>query len=62
VSEILTNTPWVQLVQGDVESLAVGLKAMMDHIQSGHLTSEALPAFPSESDWANEICQICGWL
>jgi glycosyltransferase involved in cell wall biosynthesis len=61
VSEILYRTPWVELIEGDAESLSAGLASMLNRLRSGRLATEPLPAFPSESDWAEQICRTCGW-
>lgn len=61
VSEILQGTPWVELIDGSVASLAAGMFRSLCRIQAGIRTMHPLPAFPSEADWAEEICRICGW-
>jgi glycosyltransferase involved in cell wall biosynthesis len=61
VSEILQGTPWVELINGDLENLTLGLGRMLDRLRSGQFGSEPLPPFPSESDWAEQICSICEW-
>lgn len=61
VSEILHGTPWVELIDGDIESLSFAIGRMLSRIESGGLATQPLPAFPSEADWADEICRICGW-
>jgi glycosyltransferase involved in cell wall biosynthesis len=61
VSETFRGTPWVELIDGDPNSLIVGVCRMLGRIKSGQLASAPLPSFPSESDWAERISQICGW-
>ena len=61
VSEILRGTPWVELMDGKSRPLAAALVRMIRRLKSGGLASEPLPAFPSESDWAREVCRICDW-
>jgi glycosyltransferase involved in cell wall biosynthesis len=61
VSEILAGTPWVELVNGDIECLAGGLGRLLGRLRSGQLAAHPLPVFPSESDWADQICRLCGW-
>jgi len=61
VSEILQDTPWVEQVDGDLPSFNSGLSRMCTRIKSGCLAAQPLPRFPTEQDWADEICRICGW-
>jgi glycosyltransferase involved in cell wall biosynthesis len=61
VGEILSGTPWVELVDGDTDRLAAGLGHMLARIRAGQLAAEPLPVFPSETDWANQVCRICCW-
>ena len=62
VSEILKGTPWVELMQGEAETLREGIRRMAQRLASGELLREPLPKFPSESEWADEVCRHCGWL
>jgi glycosyltransferase involved in cell wall biosynthesis len=61
VSEILNGTPWVELIDGTTSSLASGMLEILCRIRLGSIAHHPLPRFPSESDWADEICGICGW-
>lgn len=61
VSEILNNSPWVELIDGGVDGLEAALLNICHRIQSGELARHSLPSFPSESEWAEQIRQICGW-
>ena len=60
-SEILRESPWVELIDGGADDLASGMGRMLDRIESGNLACEPRPAFPSESDWAEQIRELCGW-
>jgi glycosyltransferase involved in cell wall biosynthesis len=62
VSEILKGTPWVELMQGEAETLREGIRRMAQRLASAELLHEPLPKFPSESEWADEVCRHCGWL
>ena len=61
VSEILANTPWVELIDGEVESLLRAIRRLALRLVHGVLTHTPLPDFPSEDDWATKICRKCGW-
>lgn len=62
VSEILSGTPWVELIRGEQESLPLAIGNMATRLSNGTLLREPLPKFPSESEWADEVCRHCGWL
>jgi glycosyltransferase involved in cell wall biosynthesis len=61
VSEILRDTPWVELIQGGPDGLPASLQRICTRIQDGEIARQPLPAFPSESDWAEQIRDLCGW-
>lgn len=62
VAEILGGSPWVEIIDNEVDGLAAAISTMIERIQSTVLQSTPLPAIPTESSWAQSICQICGWL
>lgn len=62
VSEILHGTPWVELVDGNAEHLEKSVRALIFRIQQRELINAPLPRFPSESEWASEVCGRCGWV
>lgn len=62
VSEILGGSLWAELIDGDSDSLREAIGQMAQRLTSGSLTHQAPPPFPSEADWAQEVCQHCGWL
>lgn len=61
-SEILQGTPWVELIHGGNESLTQGLDAMIKRLLDEDLSKCPLPAFPTESDWAESVCRLCNWI
>jgi len=62
VAEILGGSPWVEIIDNEVDGLATAINTMIERIQNKLLQSTPLPSFPTESSWAHSICQICGWL
>ena len=62
VSEILGGSPWVEIITGDEESLMAGLDTMVGRLLAGALSERTLPDFPTESQWAEEVCRLCGWI
>jgi glycosyltransferase involved in cell wall biosynthesis len=62
VSEILEDSPWVELISGTNENdLARAITAMVSALLRGTPEIARLPHFPSESDWAEDVCKRCGW-
>ena len=62
VSEILGGTPWVEIITGGEETLTAGIDMMVGHLLAANLTEQSLPNFPTESQWAEEVCRLCGWI
>lgn len=61
VSEILRDTPWVEIIDGGVADLARVIQTMAHRINSGDMPT-AVPPFPTETDWAREIARMCEWI
>lgn len=62
VSEVLKGSPWVEVFEGNVNSLASAINLMINRIQDDKNIKNTSPIFPLESDWAYEVCKTCGWL
>src|SRR5918997_6278351 len=62
VSEVLQGTPWVELIHGGNEDLTQGLDAMIKRLLNEDLSKCPLPAFPTASDWAENVCRLCIWI
>ena len=62
VSEILGGTPWVEIIMGGEETLTAGLDVMVSRLLADGLFEQDLPDFPTETQWAEEICRLCGWV
>lgn len=62
VSEIFRDeTPWVELIDGDMEGLREGIKAMIQRLLTEDLSKYPLPDIPTDEDWASEVYRLCGW-
>ncbi|HUQ20563.1 MAG TPA: glycosyltransferase family 4 protein [Gemmatimonadaceae bacterium] len=62
VSEILRDTPWVELLNDDDGAdVARGLKRLTDRVLSGELVRTQPPDTPVADRWARQICAACGW-
>lgn len=62
VSEILKGTPWVQIIEDGTEDLGSAISIMVNRLYSHELEKTPVPAFPTETDWAHEICTHCKWI
>lgn len=62
VSEILKGTSWAQIVEDGTEGLASAINIMVNRLNRHELEKNAVPAFPTETDWALEICKCCNWI
>lgn len=61
VSEVLKGSPWVEIFKGDAGGLESAISLMIDRLRGDNIRSNE-PIFPSESDWAHELCTLCRWL
>ena len=61
-SEILANSAWVSVFNGEAEALAAAILDMLDRIERGALAVEPPPAPPLEDDFGEAIARQCGWL
>ncbi len=62
VSEILTNTPWVEIVEGSNGQLADAISLMLQRLNRGTLSAATIPHVPASEEWAAAICKTCDWL
>ena len=60
VSEILTNSNWVEVIERN-EDLPNALQLLSSRIDGNALTESSLPLIPTDSLWAQQIAQQCGW-
>ncbi len=62
VSDILMETPWATVFSGGPENLVPALGAAIDGVLSGAQVGVPLPPIPTESQWAEEVARLSGWL
>lgn len=63
VSEIfLEETPWVELIDGDMQAMCRGIGVMIQRLLTEDLCKHAVPEFPTDKDWAVEVSKLCGWI
>lgn len=60
VSDLLLETPWVQVVYGGEEEMLPKLGAMLDWILEGRQLSGSMPPeLPTETSWAERVATLC---
>ena len=62
VSDILRDTPWCVVIEGDERAMTPGLSKIVDSVLRGDHLDAPLPAIPTEADWSREVARLCGWL
>lgn len=62
VSEILKGNPWVEIIENGIDDLASSIDIMADRICNHELETSPIPEFPTEADWARNICIQCKWI
>ncbi len=62
VSDILLETPWATVFSGGPERLTPALGTAIDGVLSGAQVGVPLPPIPTESEWAEEVARLCGWV
>lgn len=62
VSEILEDTPWVEIIQDGPDDLRSAITLMIDRLQSDVFIKSNLPTFPSNIDWARDVAECCRWI
>lgn len=61
VSEVLKGSTWVEIFEGDESELTKAILIMIDRLKNNENTKNSAPNFPSENDWAHEVCALCCW-
>jgi glycosyltransferase involved in cell wall biosynthesis len=62
VSEILGQSPWAEIVDGNNGSLSKAIERMVGHIYNKRLLVSEKPKVPTNIEWARQVCIECGWL
>lgn len=62
VSEILSGSPWVEIVEGDNPGFTRAIKTMLDRLKNRSLFASSEPVIPKSSDWAKTVCRACEWI
>jgi glycosyltransferase involved in cell wall biosynthesis len=62
VAEILENSPWAKITRGGVEELTTDLAEFMETVAKATLNVKDLPNYPTDEEWALNVCRQCGWI
>lgn len=62
VSDILLDTPWAKVFDGERENLILPLCTMIDSIANGNHLHVAPPHLPTQDEWAEQMSTLCGWI
>jgi glycosyltransferase involved in cell wall biosynthesis len=63
VSEILGDTPWVEMFYSDQGAdLACTIIAMIEKVERKALSPHSLPRIPLDVEWARQVCLECKWV
>lgn len=61
VVEILGNTPWVSVATGGKEGFTNAMQELLLRVKSPGFFDQALPALPTETQWAQNIIRHFDW-
>jgi glycosyltransferase involved in cell wall biosynthesis len=62
VSDILLDTPWATVIEGDESGLTPMLAQAIQGIRTGRHALVPAPSIPTEDGWARQIVSVCGYL
>ena len=62
VSDILLQTPWATVFEGGEEQMLQAFSAAIDSLLTGRHLEVPPPPIPSESSWAEQVAELCGWI
>jgi glycosyltransferase involved in cell wall biosynthesis len=61
VSDILLETPWATVIEGDEAGMLPGLRRAVGDVMAGMQLGRPLPCLPTEDEWAERVARLCGW-
>ena len=62
VSDILRDTPWATVFEGDANAMTPALAAAIRSIVADRHVDQPLPPINTEDEWAERVAQLCGWV
>ena len=61
VSDILLDTPWATVLDGDETTMLPALNRAIESVREGRHLNTPLPPIPTEDTWAEQIASLCHW-
>ena len=61
VVELLHDTPWVVVTDGDLAGFTEGMREMLRRTQVPGFFSRPLPPLPTEQGWGQQLIEAFGW-
>jgi glycosyltransferase involved in cell wall biosynthesis len=62
VSDILLDTPWATVLDGDESTMLPALREAIDKAIAGRHHRSPQPTLPTEDQWAERVAQLCRWV
>lgn len=62
VSDILLDTPWATVLDGDETTMLPTLSHAIQAVREGRHLSTPLPPIPTEDTWAEQVARLCHWI
>ena len=62
VSDVLEGTPWATVARGGAEEMTAALREAIRKAMEGVHRGAALPGLETESSWARQVAERCGWV
>jgi glycosyltransferase involved in cell wall biosynthesis len=62
VSDILRETPWATVFEGDENAMVPALRAAIEGVIAGEQIGKPLPPISTEDEWAEQVARYCGWV
>jgi glycosyltransferase involved in cell wall biosynthesis len=62
VSDLLLDTPWATVLEGDELQMVPALERAIDRAIRGTHHAASLPTIPTEDDWAGRVAALCNWM
>ncbi len=62
VSDILLDTPWATVFEGDESALTSALQRAITSTSERRHLAAPIPAIPTEDEWSKQVAQLCNWL
>lgn len=61
VSDILQETPWATILQGEKPAMTAALASALEGVLTGRHHPAPLPNLPTEDEWAEQVATLCHW-